>query len=250
MRLSIITVTYNAENFLAEALNSVASQEYDDYEHVLWDGGSTDQTLEIAAQFPRVRIFQGSDAGIADAMNKGASQARGDFILHLHADDRLPHSRVLKQVSITLKQRPQVSWLYGRANIIDSHGNCISKGDFHRFDRKRLKKYNFISHPATWISRELFERSRGFNRDLKYCMDYDLWLRLSNLTTPYALSAHIADFREHELSCSTSHPMGVADEAYLVRNRYIHSLWQKIRSHRTWKRRRASIIKAARTDCS
>ncbi len=64
MRFSLITITYNSERYLKQTLQSVAEQEFKDFEHILWDGGSRDGTLEIARQFPHVTIYQGADSGI------------------------------------------------------------------------------------------------------------------------------------------------------------------------------------------
>lgn len=238
MRFSIVTITFNAEKYLAETLTSVANQTFSDFEHILWDGGSVDRTLEIAAQFPHVKVFQGKDRGISDAMNKGAALARGEFLLHLHADDFLINSQALMRINTCLKQHPDVKWLYGQADIVDNAGKRKRKGNFIPFYPTRLRKYNMIAHPATVISRELFALSGGFDPSLKYCMDYDLWLRLSQKTFAYALPATLSCFREHENSVSTKEQLGVADEAYAVRNRYVESLWERWRSYRTWKRRK------------
>lgn len=236
MKLSVITVTFNAEAHIEQTLKSVASQSYSHVEHIIWDGGSRDQTLEIAARYP-VTIYKGKDEGISDAMNKGAAKATGDFLIHLHADDCFAHDKVLDYIATTLVQHPCFDWLYGMATIIDGRGQFVRQTPFEHYSFKRLCKYNFITHPATVVSRKLFEKVGGFDTSLKYCMDYDLWLRLSKISAPFALYTPLACFREHEGSLSTSHPSGVADEAYHVRGRYLTSPIEKIRSYRTWKKR-------------
>jgi glycosyltransferase involved in cell wall biosynthesis len=239
MRFSIITVTYNAEKYLFETLESVASQTFKDYEHILWDGGSSDQTLKIASRFSHLKIVQGKDHGVSDAMNKGAGIARGDFLLFLHADDRLSRLNVLETVDTCLKQHPHVQWLFGLADIIDEHGKKKRTTPFIPFNQAKLRKYNIITHPATYISRELFFQIGGF-ADYKYCMDYDLWLRLSERTkiNAFSLSTTLACFREHENSLSTREKLAVTDEAYSVRNRYVRTLSERWKSYRTWKKRR------------
>ena len=72
MRFSIITVALNAEAYLRETLESTREQQFTDFEHILWDGGSQDKTLEIASSFPHVKIHRGRDGGLSEAMNKGA----------------------------------------------------------------------------------------------------------------------------------------------------------------------------------
>lgn len=242
MRFSIITITFNAASYLRETLDSVAQQEFSDFEHIIWDGGSTDKTVQIARSYPHVTLYQGSDKGIADAMNLGSAFAKGDFLLHLHADDLLPHSRVLSMVDKTLRLHPHVEWLYGQAKIIDFKGEKLRDTPYEPYNAKRLRKYNFITHPATYVSRTLFQKVGGFDPSLRYCMDYDLWLRLAFYAKPFAIPVALASFREHQKSLSTSEPLSVAGEAYQVRNRYVHSLFERYRSYRTWKKRKVNIL--------
>lgn len=242
MLFSLITVTYNAERYLQETLASVAEQTLTDFEHIIWDGGSHDNTLKIAESFPHVRIVQGVDEGIGDAMNKGAQQARGEFLWHLHADDRLAHPDVLAMCKAAIKQHPSFSWFYGGADVIDASGDVIRTLTPRPFDPRRLRRYNTLTHPATFLSRSLFQEAGGFQKQWRFCMDYDLWLRLAQKTSPFCLHTPLAAFREHSDSLSTSAPIAVADEAYQVRNRFVESFGERLRSYRTWKRRRKKLL--------
>lgn len=248
VRFSVITVTLNAEKYLSKNLESVAAQDGVDYEHVIWDGGSSDQTLEMIHRYaqtsPHIQLIKGKDRGIADAMNKGAWQAKGTILIHLHADDFFAHSHVLLMINQTMRLHPEVLWGYGRAHIIDSKGKQLYTTPYERFTKRRMQRYNFITHPACFVSRSLFEKVGGFLPHLKYCMDYDLWLRLSNLSAPFVLNSPIAFFREHEGSLSTQEPLNVTDEAYQVRNANLKktSLYARFRSYLTWKRRRNKIL--------
>lgn len=237
MRFSILTITYNAEKFLEKTLQSVACQQFQDYEHLIFDGGSQDRTLEIARGFPHVKIFQGKDAGISDAMNQVAALAKGQFLLHLHADDLLADERTLLIVDTTIKQYPTFKWLYGLSTFIDEEGRSKKDQIWAPFNHDKLKKYNTISHPATYYSREFFLKTGGFKKELKLCMDYDLWRRFAIQSEPLALPKILAKFREHSGSTSTSLPIKVADEVRLIRDSYATNLYEKWRSYRTWKRR-------------
>lgn len=242
MKFSVITITFNAENYLAKSLESVSRQQGVEFEHLLWDGGSTDKTLEIARSFPHLKIHTGSDKGIADAMNRGAALAQGEFLIHLHADDCLLHSKVLLQMAHALKVHPKSRWIYGRAKMIDENDAVRRETPFEPFSWKRLCKYNFITHPSVAVSRALFERVGGFDPALKYCMDYDLWLRLAKIAEPLALSNLFSCFREHTGSLSTSHPCEVADEAYSVRKRYVRGVYPRFRSYLSWKKRKRDVF--------
>lgn len=238
MKFTLVTVTYNAAAYLEQTLRSVAEQDFRDFEHVIWDGGSTDGTPEMVKRFPHVTLYEGKDEGIADAMNKGAAYAKGDFLIHLHADDLLAHSHVLTMIARTLRLHPAIEWLYGQLKVIDEKGVVIRTTPYEPYSFKRLRRYNFISHPATVIKRTLFERVGGFDKCLKYCMDYDLWLRLAVHTRAFALPTVLACFREHQHSLSTHEPICVTDEAYRVRNGYVLTPFERYRSYRTWKKRR------------
>ena len=241
MRFSIVTITKDSENFLAHTLQSVKEQDFKDFEHIIWDGGSSDNTLEITWQFPHVKVFEGHDTGIGDAMNKGTQLARGDFILHLHSDDMLAHPKVLSQVDTFLRQHSQFSWVYGQAEIIDAMGNLKRTTQFTPYSAQRLRKYNIISHPSTFLSRKLFNRNGGFRSDLSYCMDYELWLRLSEQVQGLAMPFVVSKFREHANSQSISNAEAVTDEAYKVRNNYVKNPLERFKSMQTWKKRRNSL---------
>jgi glycosyltransferase involved in cell wall biosynthesis len=243
MRFSVITITFNAEKYLAQTLHSVAVQERVGFEHLVWDGGSTDCTLKIARSFSHVKIIEGRDHGIADAMNRSAAYAQGEFLLYLHADDLLAHSQSLLMAERALSLHPHVEWLYGKAHVINEAGAIVRTTPYEPFSGRRLRKYNFMTHPATILSRSLFKKAGEFDSDLRYCMDYDLWLRLAKLSIPFALATPLACFRQHNSSLSTKEPLGVTDEAYLVRNRYVASLYERFRSYRTWKKRRNKLLK-------
>jgi glycosyltransferase involved in cell wall biosynthesis len=240
-KFSIVTIALNAEKHLRDTLSSVANQEFHNFEHIVWDGGSTDSTLDIVAQFPHIKLVQGSDSGISDAMNKGASHATGDYIIYLHADDYLAHPQVLVNLDSYLADAP-APWLYGRAEMVDEGGNLRRITNHIPWDPRRLRRYNIITHPATLIRRDLFEEVGGFDTSLKYAMDYDLWLRLSKKCDAISLPWILAAFRQHEGSLSTREERAVANEAYQVRNNYVESLLERLRSWRTWRRRVSKIM--------
>lgn len=240
--ISIITITYNAEAYVEETLASVSKQSVRGYEHIVWDGGSRDATVAKVKQFPHVTLYQGCDGGISDAMNQGAARATGEFLLFLHADDVLASSTVLEELLPYLDQHPKPLWIYGRANLMNEQGQITRVTPQERYSAKRLRRYNFLTHPSTLVARSLFHQIGGFQTCWKYCMDYDLWLRLAKYTNPLSIPLVLSNFREHSGSTSTAAPLAVTDEAYRIRNEYVQTLWERWRSYRTWKRRRCSLF--------
>lgn len=238
MKVSIITVCLNAEKFIGQTLSSVLSQDYPDVECLVVDGGSTDGTIEIissmAKEDPRISWQSDTDKGIADAMNRGVDRSTGQIVAHLHADDCYLTNSVVSAVVAEMQQSPEVMWATGGIREIDESGCHLSEIYPRRFSRSRLLRNNIILHPATFVRRTAFEAVGGFDIDLKYAMDYDLWLRLANTGAPVVINQILACFRVHSGSLSSANRLSALDEEYLVRKRYLknrfsgwfHALYQ------------------------
>ena len=140
IRFSIVTITYNAEKVLQRTLDSVRSQTYEGVEHLIVDGASKDQTLAIVEQYKqqsdvsdnghKVIIQSEPDHGIYDAMNKGLTQASGDYIVFLNAGDSLPTAYTLEEIvhHCRLNEFPENELpgvLYGNTDIIDAEGRFL-----------------------------------------------------------------------------------------------------------------------------
>lgn len=137
---SIVTITYNADNVLGKTVDSVFSQTYPHVEHVIIDGASTDDTLQVAQDYMQrsyaasngheIRIVSEPDNGLYDAMNKGLRQVSGDYVLFLNAVDFFPDSEVLSNIArnvglegVSREKLPVV--LYGNTDIVDNDGRFL-----------------------------------------------------------------------------------------------------------------------------
>lgn len=201
--ISVITCTRNSEPWLAESIASVLMQRSVSVETIFVDGGSTDGTLERIRSLARpYTLIENIQGGISEAMNAGIEAARGDIIAHLHSDDFYLHDDVLHTV-VQAFHTYGCRWLYGRT-MRCVNGRLLPEGFVApAFSPARLLRGNFIPHPATFVTRELIWRAGGFDPRLRYAMDYDLWLRLSQLASPIALPQPLTAFREHAGSLST-----------------------------------------------
>lgn len=226
-RISVITVTLNAERFLADCLTSVASQGDSLYEHIIVDGGSTDATLEIVKRHAvldsRIRWISEPDKGISDAMNKGVALATGDIITHLNSDDYYPHSQVLSMVRDCFCRNPKPLWLTGGFTFVSEDGAFIRDIRVRRYSFRRLVRGNILLHPSTFINRNLFNEVGGFNLSLFFCMDYDLFLRLGSVVPPLVLDKQLSCFRAHAGSRSVCHSELAYAEEFRVRMDYLNS---------------------------
>ena len=140
IRFTVITITYNAQQVLDRTLQSVLHQTYEDVEHLIIDGASKDNTLAIAEAYKqqsddsgcghKVIIKSEPDHGIYDAMNKGLSQAMGDYVVFMNAGDFFPSADTLEQIARRCKLNEQPSEelpavLYGNTDIVDSEGSYL-----------------------------------------------------------------------------------------------------------------------------
>jgi glycosyltransferase involved in cell wall biosynthesis len=220
-KLSIITITRNSERYLGETIDSVISQDYPDFEHIIVDGGSTDNTLDIitdyAAREPRIRWISEPDRGISDAMNKGIGLATGEVVAHIHSDDYYAGSDVFSLVAAAFVENPGALWLSGGEYVVDGGGVRLREIRVRRYAYRKLVRCNFILHPATFVRMEGFRRAGPFDLRRKYAMDYDLWLRLGLLGAPLRVDRPLACFRLHGGSVSSLESELAFDEALEIR---------------------------------
>ncbi|BBO67062.1 hypothetical protein DSCA_09920 [Desulfosarcina alkanivorans] len=180
MKFSIITPSYNQGKFIERTLQSVASQTGAEIEHVVYDGGSTDGTIEILKQFiPAVRWVSEKDEGQTNAVNKGICATEGEIIGWLNSDD-IYYPGAIAAVAAYFSAHPRIDVVYGMADHIDLDDNAFENYPTEPWDFERLKETCYICQPALFLRRRVLETNGLFNESLTYCMDYEYWLRLGN----------------------------------------------------------------------
>ena len=200
MKISLITVCYNAEKTIADAMESVLTQRHGDaeIEYIVVDGGSTDSTVDIikkfAAQFHctptpltfTFRWLSEKDNGMYDALNKGIRMATGDVIGILNADDVLDGENALAKVASAFGEqgtgnREQVDCLYGNVRFVRELGGKTLRVCFARWWKPWMLQWGYMPpHPAIFIRRECFEKWGGYEPDRKeyrIAADYELLIR-------------------------------------------------------------------------
>lgn len=180
MKVSVITVCLNSEDTIAHTLKSVQSQDYDDVEHLIIDGVSTDGTIDtVNKQGGKFcKLISEPDEGLYDAMNKGISLARGDIIGILNADDFYPSSNVVSNM----------------VEFIAKHGFDAAFGDLMYVDQEDTsKEVRFWKagsykpgafrmgwvppHPTFFCRRDIYKKYGCFRKDMKIAADFELLLR-------------------------------------------------------------------------
>lgn len=179
-KISVITVCKNSANTIYKCIESVVNQSYSNFEYIIVDGVSSDDTLKIIQNFADkiTKLITEPDNGIFDAMNKGISASSGDYIIFLNADDFFISTNTIKYtVNFILNEaRSQYDIYYGKVLIINHQsgiGNIWNAAKTSRFSLYRAS----LPHPATIYKKAAFERCGVFNTTYKIASDYEWFVR-------------------------------------------------------------------------
>lgn len=208
--ISVVTPCLNSAATLQQTLDSVRHQRYPGVEHIIVDAGSRDGTLDLLAATPGIHYVSEPDRGLSDGLNKGIRMSHGDLVGWLNADDvYLPGA--LEAVGRAYQEHPDALWITGPCIIIGADGHEIRRGAtayknflLRRYSFSLYLTQNFISSPATFITRSGLEQVGLFDIVLRFSMDYDVWLRLARIADPIIANRPLAAFRMHEGSLSMS----------------------------------------------
>lgn len=182
MKLSIITVVYNNERTIRDALESVLGQSYKDIEYVIIDGNSSDKTIEILNSFnDKLGYFVSEkDAGIYDAMNKGVLAATGDVIGILNSDDLYQDATVIESVINQFIEDPTLDIVYGDLVYVksDNLNKVVRNWKSNSYYDNFFDNGNVPPHPSLFVKRRVYEVAGLFNLDFKLAADYEFMLRI------------------------------------------------------------------------
>jgi glycosyltransferase involved in cell wall biosynthesis len=180
MKFTIITVCYNSASTIDQTISSVLSQSYSEFEYIIIDGGSADDTTKIIKKFrdKRIRLISEADDGIYDALNKGMHQANGDFILILHSDDYWDNEKYLDILKENLL-RSSAKVAYGNAKFISKTKRTVLR----KWISSSYKSYYLIlgwmpPHTSLVLSKDVVSKIGNYRLDLGSASDYDYVLRV------------------------------------------------------------------------
>lgn len=182
LKISIITVAFNAQNTIERCINSVTGQKFNNIQYIIIDGGSTDNTNQIINKYRDNISFYVSapDKGIYDAMNKGIAAADGDIIGTLNADDYFADDDILNNVADAFSD-PNVNIVYGDLDYVDQKGKVIRKWRSGGYRNGRFNWGWMPPHPTFYCRRELFEKLGTYSLDYGSAADYELMLRFIHI---------------------------------------------------------------------
>lgn len=181
IRISIVTVAFNAARTLPATLQSVAQQGWPNVEHWLIDGGSTDNTAEVVRKHGGhlAGFVSEPDEGLYDALNKGISRCTGDIIGILHADDVFASPCALASIAKAFED-PEIDAVYADLEYVDKKNAARVIRYWHagEFQRTKLHWGWMPPHPTLYVRREIYQRIGGFDTSYRVAADYDFVLRL------------------------------------------------------------------------
>lgn len=202
--ISVIMPVFNGEDYLAEAITSILEQTFTDFEFIIIDDGSTDDSLKILRKFKitdsRIVLISRPNRGITPTLNEGISLARGTFIARMDADDICLPDRFEKQVNY-LKNNPHIVALGGQAVLIDPHSRelvVLSVPIEHAdIDKANYKSGAGIWHPTVMMRRNALQKVKGYREKFLVTQDIDLWLRLAEIGNLANLSSVVLKYRQN-----------------------------------------------------
>lgn len=198
MKISIVTVAFNSGATIGDTLDSVFRQRHADVEHIVIDGGSTDDTAATVHRRGThvARFVSEPDRGIYDAMNKGVAIASGDIIGFLNADDRYAHADVLGRIE-TLFTESTLDAAYGDVAFFrpDLPGELVRRYRSNRFTPRMIGWGWMPAHPALFVRRSLFEQAGPFKTDYRIAGDFE-WVARA-FQNPHLRHRHIDEVLVH-----------------------------------------------------
>ena len=180
--VSIVTPSFNKGPYIEETIQSIQKQSYSNIEHIVIDGGSTDETLAILKKYEgTISWISEPDRGQSDAINKGWRRSKGDIIAYLNADDTYTQDAV--SIAVTyLEEHPEVGMVYGDGILTDVSGNILQADPAGEFSlRDLIYCRDNILQPTVFFRRTVYERIGGVDESLHLAMDLDYWIRVGLL---------------------------------------------------------------------
>lgn len=209
---TIVTPSFNQGRFIRRTIESVLSQDFRSLEYIICDGGSRDETVSILKTFgDSIRWVSDPDRGQAHAVNKGLAAARGEVVGWLNSDD-VYCSGALQSVHDIFIKNPEVDILYGMADHIDEYDNVTEPYYNEEWDYERLKEICFICQPAVFFRRSVIDKFGMLDENLRYCMDYEYWLRIGKDSPFYYLKQKLAGSRLYKDTKTLGSAVGVHEE--------------------------------------
>ena len=197
--VSIITPSFNQGIFIEETIISIKKQNYSNTEHIIIDGGSTDQTIQIIKKHEdtyNMRWISEPDHGHADAINKGFSLAKGDIVGWLNSDDVYFDHNTITTIVKVFEEKQDADVLYGDVVYINDKGVLLRAQCLPKFSYNRLMRWCFIEQPAVFL-RSKITKLEKLDVSIDIIIDYEYWLRIGKKYCFHHVPIFLAADRNH-----------------------------------------------------
>jgi glycosyltransferase involved in cell wall biosynthesis len=237
-KLSVITVTYNAERTIERTLRSVYEQTCSHIEHIIVDGKSTDATVELIRGYerPSLKWISEPDRGLYDAMNKAASKASGDYLCFLNAGDTFHSPDTVQQMLNSFGENDFPDILYGETAIVDENGNFLHMRRLRAPETLTWKSYKqgmLVCHQAFIVKRELFE---PYDLSYRFSSDFDWCIRMTK-KAKHIHNTHLTLINYLNEGMTTANRKASLKERYKIMSKYygpvstfLHHVWFVVRA--------------------
>jgi glycosyltransferase involved in cell wall biosynthesis len=202
MKFSIITPSLNNGQFIRDTIQSVLDQDYRNFEHIIIDGGSTDETIPLLKKYSHLRWISEEDTGQSNAINKGFKKSNGDVVAWLNSDDYYERN-IFSKVAEFFKNHPDCRFLYGDITLVNLQKAPLAqmRGANLNFENL-LKNPDIIRQPSCFWRKEAIAKVGMLQEELALVMDYDFLLRTMVEFRAYYINENLSYFRVHE-GCKT-----------------------------------------------
>ena len=181
MKVSIITVCFNSQKTIRKTIKSVISQSYKNYEYIIIDGGSTDNTIKIISEYKKyISIFiSETDKGIYDAINKGIKKSTGSVVSILHSDDIFYNNQTTKKVMSYFSSNLKLDCLIGNTLITKNNSKKVIRNYKANSFKKWMLYLGFSPpHPSTFFSKKIYKKFGLYNKKYNIAGDFEFYVRI------------------------------------------------------------------------
>jgi len=226
-KISVVMPVWNGGKYVREAIDSILNQTFSDFEFIIIDDGSTDQTIAIIESYddPRIRLFKREHEGIVSALNFGVEHARADWIARQDADD-LSHPRRFEWQWRAVHRQNGTVLCYGNADYIDENGGRALVRESHFARTQALLRVLMlfkcpIIHTSVLFNKDAFSAAGGYLQEERHAEDYGLWGRMLADGRFAPVSKRLVRFRVHPESISNK--CGTEQSSLTIKLRRQHS---------------------------
>ncbi|MFA7359933.1 MAG: glycosyltransferase family 2 protein [Candidatus Kapaibacterium sp.] len=221
LKFSIITPSYNQGRFIRDTIESILNQDYPNYEHIIIDGGSTDETIDILKEYPHLNWISEKDKGAAEAINKGFKMASGDIVTWINSDDYY-EKNILSKVNNYFFDDDKLDFLYGNRSVLLPNENKLltEKSSLLCANDLIHMSADIVRQPCSFYRMSLLRKTGLLDDTLKLVFDYELFIRMFLLTTPFYVDDTLAIQRDYSTTLTRSNMRRQAIEIYKVSRKY------------------------------